>query len=92
MVLRDLINLETILANKINLGLDIGSYDTLAEFSNKMKPRNLMYALGIDFIKNFFSLEKRKVKNFRNIIIAELNKNNFLKDQFFNLADKGLKF
>ena len=92
MVLRDLVSLEKTLANKINLGLDIGSSDTLAEFSDKMKPRNFMYALGIDFIKNCFSLEKSKMKNLRNKIIIELNKNNLLKDQFFNLADKGLKF
>ena len=92
MVLRDLACLEDTLTKKINLGLDIGSYDILSEFSDKMRPRNFIYSLGIDFMKNCFSLKKKNFKNFRNKIIITLNKNNFLKNQFLNLADKGLMF
>ena len=92
MILRDLKSLEKTLACKINLGLDIGTYDILSEFSNEIKPRNFIYSLGIDFMKNCFSIEKKTFKNLRNKIIAEINKNNFAKDQFINLADKGLKF
>ena len=92
MVLRDLASLEKTLTNKINLGLDIGSSDILSEFSEEIKPRNFVYSIGIDFIKNCFSFEKKIFKDFRNKIIMELNKNNFAKDQFLNFADKGLKF
>ena len=92
MVLRDLACLENTLTKKINLGLDIGSYDILSEFSDKMRPRNFIYALGIDFMKNCFSFEKKNFKNLRNKIIIALNKNNFLKNRFLNLADKGLMF
>ena len=92
MMLRDLINLEKILSNKINLGLDIGSSDSLAEFSANMKPRNFAYSVGIDFIKNSFSFKNKSFQAFRNKIISSLNKNNFIKDLFFNIANKGIKF
>ena len=92
MVLRDLSSLERILKNKINLGLDIGSSEILSEVSNETQPRNFIYSLGIDFLKNYFSFQNKSFKYFRNKIITTLNKNNFAKDIFFNLADKGLKF
>ena len=92
MVLRDLASLERILKNKINLGLDIGGSEILSEVSNETKPRNFIYSLGIDFLKNCFSFQKKSLKDFRNKIITTLNKNNFVKDILFNLADKGFKF
>ncbi len=92
MVIRDLIKLEKILKNNINLGLDIGSSDILSEFSKETKSRNFAYSMGIDFIRNSFSLEKENFKNLRNVIIKKLNKNNFAKKIFYNIADKGFKF
>ena len=92
MILRDLASLERILKNKINLGLDIGNSETLSEISDEIKPRNFIYSLGIDFLKNCFSFQKKSLKHFRNKIIMTLDKNNFMKDIFFNLADKGPKF
>ena len=47
---------------------------------------------NIDFLKNSFSFQNRSFKKFRNKVITSLNKSNFVKDVFFNLADKGLKF
>ena len=92
MVLRDLATLEKILKDKIGLGLDIGSSDILSEFSNETKSRNFVYAMSIDFLKDFFSFQNQSFKKFRNKIITNLNKSNFVKDVLFNLADKGLKF
>ena len=91
MVIRDLKNLNEILGQKINLGLDIGSIDILGEFSSKTKSRNFIYSLGIDFIKDLFS--KNLIANdFRNKIMTMINRNNSTKDMFFNLADKGFRF
>ena len=91
MTLRDLANLEKTLTNKINLGLDVGSSDVLSELSDEIKPRNFVHSIGIDFIKNCFSFEKKIFKDLRNKIITELNKNNFIKDQFLNFADNRFK-
>jgi len=87
MTLRDLASLEKIFNQKINLGLDIGSSDILSEFSSEIKPRNFAFSLGIDFIKNSFSYKK-----LRNDILKILNKSNFAKDIFFNIANKGFRF
>ena len=73
------------------VGLDIGTSDILSEFSDEIKPRNFVHSIGIDFIKNCFSFEKKIFKDFRNKIITKLNKNNFVKNQFLNFADIGFK-
>jgi hypothetical protein len=87
MTLRDLACLEEILTRKINLGLDIGSSDILSEFSGQTKLRNFAFSIGIDLLKkSIFS------KKFRNVMLKILDKNNFAKDIFFNIADKGFKF
>ena len=92
MVLRDLSSLKKILKNKINLGLDIGSSDILTQFSKEVKPRNFAYSLGIDFIRNCFSIENKSFNLIRNKIITKLNKNNLAKDVFYNIANTGFKF
>ena len=87
MILRDLESLEKILDKKINLGLDIGSSDILSEFSYEIKPRNFAFSIGVDFLKNSLSFKK-----LRNNTLKILNRSNFAKDIFFNIADKGFKF
>ena len=92
MILRDLISLEKILKNKMNLGLDIGSSDILSEFSNEIKSRNLAYSLVIDYIQKGFSFQKKPIKNFRDQVIKVLDQNYYIKDIFYNIANKGLRF
>jgi len=87
MILRDLASLEKILDKKINLGLDIGSSDILSEFSYEIKPRNFAFSIGVDFLKNSLSFKK-----LRNNTLKILNRSNFAKDIFFDIADKGFKF
>ena len=91
MTLRDLFSLQKILRNKILLGLDVGSYDILTEFSNQIKSRNFIFSFSIDFLKNLFSIKNNKFREFRNIIISRLNKSILTKNIFYDLANKGLK-
>ena len=92
MTLRDLSYLEKILFEKIELGLDIGSTDILSEFSKKIKPINFINSMGIDLIKKSFSIEEKPIKKVRNIILKNINKNKFIKDIFYDLANEGIKF
>jgi len=87
MIIRDLIFLERILREKIDLGLDIGSSDVLAEFSNETKPRNFSFSIGSDLLKSALSFKKA-----RNDIFKILNKSNFAKDIVFDVANKGFRF
>ena len=92
MMLRDLLCLEKILRDKIDLGLDIGSEDILNEFSDETKPRNFVYSIGIDIIRNCFNFKNNSFQSTRNEIIRKLNKNNFVKNIFYDIADKGIRF
>ena len=87
MTLKDLACLEKILTQKINLGLDIGSFDVLSEFSSETKPRNFAFSIGVDLLKNSFSYKK-----LRNSILMTLNKSNFAKNIFFEIANKGFRY
>ena len=92
MTLRDLIILEKTLEQKLNLGLDIGSLDVLKEFSDEITPRNFVYSIGVDFLRKTFSINDKSFKSLRNLIISNLNKNNFAKDFTYNTANRGLRF
>jgi len=87
MTLRDLESLQKILFEKISLGLDVGSLDTLSEFSMETKPRNFAFSLSTDILKNSLSM-----KSFRNDALKILNKNNLAKNIFFDIADRGFRF
>ena len=69
------------------MGLDIGSSDVLSEFSGETKPRNFVFSVAINLLKNSFSYKK-----LRNDILKILNKSNFAKDIFFEIANKGFRF
>jgi len=92
MILRDLESFRILLKQKVDLGLDVGSVNILSELSDKIKPKNFAYAFGIDFIKYLFSTEKIAFKNLRNKALIKLNNNNFAKNLFFNMANKGINF
>lgn len=92
MTLRDLIGLEKHIKNKIDLGLDIGDSSILSEFTDKIKSTNFIHSMGINLIKDVFSVKKESLKQIRDRIISHANQNDFLKGLFFNIADKGIKF
>ena len=87
MTIRDLKCLENVLKKRINLGLDIGTDDVLSEFSNKTKPRNFVFSLGSNLLKNSIAFKKT-----RNDIFKIVNKSNFAKNIIFDIANKGLRF
>ena len=91
MTIRDIKILNDIIQNKIYLGLPLDS--TLnAEFENSQKHKNYIFSSGIDFIYEFFNLE-RKVKNaFLSKSIQYFNKNSTINKIFTKIADKGLLF
>jgi len=87
MTLRDLTALKKILTQKIYLGLDVGSSDILSEFSNEIKPRNFIFSIGSDLLKKSLSFKETRNNAFR-----MLNKNEFVKNIFFNIANTGPRF
>jgi len=92
MILRDLASLEKIIKKNLKLGLDIGKSDVLSEFTKEVKPNNFIFSLGVNFLKNTFSIKNTYFKEIRNKTLKILNKHDSLKDIFYNIADKGIKF
>ena len=92
MVLRDLISLENILLKKIGLGLDIGASDILSEFAKETKSGNFAFSISTDLLKNSFTIKNKYFKEVRNRILKQIDKNDFTKNIFFNIANKGFKF
>ena len=92
MTLRDLACLEKIIQKKISLGLDIGSSNLLSDFSKKAKPRNFAFSVGVDILRNSFSIKNKYFKQLRNKTLKVFNKNDFIKGILFSIANKGFKF
>ena len=89
MVIRDIKILSEIIQNKIDLGLQL-DISILRDFENQAKNKNFMFSNGIDFIYEFFSLEKKlKIKNLTKILkIVGKNKN--FNNLLIKIADRGI--
>jgi 2-octaprenyl-6-methoxyphenol hydroxylase len=89
MVIRDIKILSEIIQNKIDLGLQL-DISILRDFENQAKNKNFMFSNGIDFIYEFFSLEKKlKIKNLTKILKV-VGKNNNFNNLLIKIADRGI--
>ena len=84
--------LKQFLEQAKQLGIDIGSYDILSEYSKEIKSRNFAFLIGLDFLKSSFSVKNQYFKSIRNDTIKKINSSSFIKNVFFNIANKGFKF
>ncbi len=89
MIIRDIKILSEIIQNKIDLGLHL-DISILRDFENQAKNKNFMFSNGIDFIYEFFSLEKKlKIKNLTKILKV-VGKNNNFNNLLIKIADRGI--
>ncbi len=88
MTIRDIKLLLEIIKKRVNLGLPLDSSVNF-EFEKKIKHRNFIFSNGIDFIHEFFNLERK----FNNTILSKsvkvFGKNNSINKVFTKLADRG---
>ena len=91
MTIRDIKILNSIIKNKIDLGLPLDS-KTNIEFENKQKHKNYIFSSGINLIHEFFNLERKTKNDFLSKSIQYLNKNSRINKIFVKIADKGLLF
>ena len=89
MTIRDIKIFSEIIQNKIDLGLQLDS-SILKDFENQARNKNFMFSNGIDFIYEFFNLEKKlKIRNFTKILKA-VGKNNNFNNLLIKIADRGI--
>ena len=91
MTIRDIKNLINIIKKKIELGLSIDS-SINKEFEKSQKHKNLLFTSGINFIHEFFNLERKTKNEFLSKSIQFLNKNLTVNKIFKKIADEGKLF
>ena len=87
MTLRDARILSKLIKENLDLGLNL---DTVPEkFENKRKNSNFIFALGVDFLHEFFkAINKYNIKSIDNIF-KFINGNILIKRKIQSFADKG---
>ena len=60
--------------------------------SQQTKQANFAFSIGVELLKNSFSINNKYFKSFRNSFIKTLNKSSFAKNILLDIADKGLRF
>ena len=89
LILRDIKTLYTEIYNLLSIGIQLKDSQILNNFVSKRKPENFLFGIGIDFINRFFS-DNKITKNFKNIILKDLNRFKLLKNISLNLSNKGI--
>ena len=88
MSLRDIKILNSIINDNLNLGLPLDTI-ILNKFQNSSKYKNIIFATGIDFIHEFFSIEKKIPKTITNKLFNFLDKEKISK-YLSDIANKGI--
>tara|TARA_Y100000591_G_C21769205_1_gene664632 strand:+ start:33 stop:1109 length:1077 start_codon:yes stop_codon:yes gene_type:complete len=91
MTIRDIKVLISIIKSRIELGLDLDKSINV-EFQNSLKHKNYIYSNGIDFIHEFFNLERKTKNKFLSKSVQLLGKNSSLNKIFMSIADRGSVF
>jgi 2-octaprenyl-6-methoxyphenol hydroxylase len=91
MTIRDIKILTKIISNKKELGLPLDSLIN-DEFEKIVKHRNLIFSSGIDFVHEFFNLERKVKNNILSKSIQLVGNNHLIKKVFTKIADKGILF
>ena len=91
MTIRDIKILSEIIQSKIELGLQIDT-SILSDFEKQTRDKNFIFSNGIDFIYEFFNIEKKiKIKNITKIL-KTIGKNKNFNNLLIKFADRGINF
>jgi 2-octaprenyl-6-methoxyphenol hydroxylase len=91
MTIRDIKDLSEIIQSKIDLGLGLDIV-ILEEFQKKTKNKNFIFSSGIDFIYEFFNINKKTNEENFNNFFSYFGKNKNFINMIIKFADRGLNF
>ena len=89
MTIRDVKILLKIIESKKKLGLPLDSSVNL-EFEKKTRHKNFIFTNGVDFIYEFFNLERKTKNNILSKSVQTIGKSNTINKVFKSLADRGI--
>ncbi len=91
MIIRDIKILTKLISKKYELGLPLDS-SINDEFENIVKHKNFIFSNGIDFIHEFFNIERKIKNNVLSKSVKLVGNNNLIKKVLTRIADKGILF
>ena len=91
MTIRDIKILISIINEKINLGLPLDS-SINKKFEKNIRHKNFIFSNSIDFIHEFFNLERKFNSSVLSKSVKLLGKNPTLNKMFNQIADRGINF
>ena len=89
MTIRDIKCLVNIIKEKFDLGLPLDETVSI-EFENIMRHKNFIFSSGLDFIYEFFNIERNFKNNYLGKSIQLINKHPKINKMFRQIADKGV--
>ena len=90
MTLRNIFSLIKVIKYSINLGLEIGNDIFIKKYLDETNLNNLAFATLIDGIRKIFDIRIDSYVAIRKNTLSNLDKNFFIKNNFINIANKGL--
>jgi 2-octaprenyl-6-methoxyphenol hydroxylase len=90
MTLRNIFSLIKVIKYSENLGLEIGNDIFIKKYLDEIILNNLTFATLIDGIRKMFDVKIDSYAAIRKNTLSNLNKNSFIKENFVNIANKGL--
>ncbi len=90
MTLRDTKIISNLIEKNLELGLNFDN--VLEKFQNKRKNSNLVFAMGIDFIHEFFKLLNNYNIKTIDKFFSLMNNSSYIKNKLQNFANKGINF
>ena len=91
MTIRDIKMLFKLIKNKYDLGLPLDS-SVNEQFENNLKYKNFVFSYGIDFIHEFFNMERKSKSNILSKSIKLMGNNSSINKIFTKIADEGSLF
>ena len=89
MTLRDIRNLTDLIKFKLDHGLELDK-SICIDFENKTKHKNYLFSNSIDFVYEFFNLERKINNDFLSKSVQIFGKNKFINRSFQKIANDGL--
>ena len=89
MTIRDIKMFLDIIESKKKLGLSLDS-SVNSELEKRIKHKNFIFSNGIDFIHEFFNLERKMNTNILSKSVQIIGKNNSINKMFTKIADRGV--
>ena len=91
MTIRDIKILSEIIQSRIEIGLLIDT-SILYDFEKQARNKNFIFSNGIDFIYEFFNIEKKLKSKIINKTLKIIGKNNNFNNLLIKFADGGIHF